>query len=375
MPPRPHRSSRRHFLQFSAAAASGVVLSNCRRTVLQNPSTLPEEPPATAGPNDPLHIYTWSDYVDDDVFDRFTQATGISVEVQTYDSNETMLAKMQAGGGQQFSVIYPSDYMVQQMVELGMLTPLEPERLPGLREDLKEPWQNPTYDPNNAHSVPLSWGTTGLIYNTTRLSPGPTDWDFVWEQQSALAGKITLLDDVRETLGATLKALGYSYNSTNPDQIAAAVDRLRELKPSLAAFQSFGWEAQLLTGDLDLCMTYSHLGNALPLENPDLRYIIPASGSSLWTDTMAMPKTAPNPEATYAWMTFIMAPENAAFAVQRLGFATPSRATFKLLPPDLQTRDTLFPPDEVLARCEGIAPLDPATTELFDQAWTELTSL
>ncbi|MEY3299825.1 MAG: hypothetical protein RLZZ597_3085 [Cyanobacteriota bacterium] len=366
----PLRSSRRRFLQVSAAAASTIALSNCRQR-LQAP--LADGSPTTSGPNDPLHLFTWSDYGDDEVFNRFTASTGIQVEVQTYDSNETMLTKMQSGGGQQFSVLYPSDYMVQQMVELGMLAALDHDRLTGL-QDLREPWQNPAYDPNNTHSVPFSWGTTGLIYDTTRINPGPTDWDFWWDQQDTLAGKITLLDDVRETLGATLKALGHSYNTTNPDHIAAAFERLQTLKPAIAAFQSFGWENQLIAGDLDLCMTYSHLGNALPLEYPNLRYVIPQSGSSLWTDTMVIPKSAPNPDAAYAWINFMMAPENAAFAVERLGFATPSNATFDQLPAELQSRKTLFPPDDVLANCEGIAPLDAATTELFDRAWTELTS-
>jgi spermidine/putrescine transport system substrate-binding protein len=179
---------------------------------------------------------------------------------------------------------------------------------------------------------------------------------------------------VRETLGATLASLGYSYNTTDPQQIEAAFERLRELKPAIAQFSSFGWEDQLIAGDLDLCMTYSHLGNALPAEHPNLRYVIPASGSSLWTDTMVIPKDAPNPAAAYAWLNFMLEPENAAFAVQRLGFATPSQAAFDRLPAELQASETLFPPQTVLANCEGIAPLDEATAARFDRYWTELTS-
>ncbi|PZV07641.1 MAG: polyamine ABC transporter substrate-binding protein [Leptolyngbya sp.] len=361
---RPYRLSRRRFLQFSTAAASSLALANCRRPGANTPE---------AGNSKPLHIYTWSDYVDDEVYDRFTQATGIPIEVQTYDSNETMLAKIQAGGGQQFSILYPSDYMVQQMVELGLLATLDHSRLVGL-DDLRDPWQNPTYDPNNAHSIPLSWGTTGLIYDTTKLSPPPTDWAYLWERQAALTGRLTLLDDVRETLGATLASLGYSYNTTDPGQIEAAFKRLQALKPAIAQFSSFGWEDSLIAGDLDLCMTYSHLGNALPAEHPNLRYVIPNSGSSLWTDAIAIPKDAPNPEAAYAWLNFMLQPENAAFAVQRLGFATPSQSAFELLPAELQASETLFPPESVLANCEGIAPLDAATADLFDRYWTELTS-
>ncbi|MBD2113649.1 MULTISPECIES: ABC transporter substrate-binding protein [Cyanophyceae] len=367
---RPYHFSRRRFLQFSTATVSSLALANCRQsgTNTSDPDGAP-----TDGTNKPLYIYTWSDYVDGEVYDRFTQATGIPIEVQTYDSNETMLAKIQAGGGQQFSILYPSDYMVQQMIELGLLATLDHSKLTGL-EDLRGPWQNPTYDPNNAHSIPLSWGTTGLIYDTTKLSPPPADWAYLWERQDALTGRLTLLDDVRETLGATLASLGYSYNTTDPGQIEAAFKRLQELKPAIAQFSSFGWEDSLIAGDLDLCMTYSHLGNALPAEHPNLRYVIPTSGSSLWTDAIAIPKTAPNPEAAYAWLNFMLEPENAAFAVQKLGFATPSKSAFELLPAELQDSETLFPPESVLANCEGIAPLDTATSDLFDRYWTELTS-
>ncbi|WP_026072341.1 ABC transporter substrate-binding protein [Nodosilinea nodulosa] len=368
MPPRPRPShlSRRRFLRLSAAAGAAVAVANCRP-----PGDSPKA--NSGGSARPLHIYTWADYVDDEVFDRFTQATGTPVEVQTYDSNETMLTKMQAGGGQQFSILYPSDYMVQQMAGLGLLLSLDHTQLKSL-DDLRDPWRSPIYDPNNAHSIPLSWGTTGLIYDSTKLNPPPTDWAYLWEQQAALTGRLTLLDDVRETLGATLASLGYSYNTTNPQHIEAAFKRLQELKPAIAQFSSFGWEDQLIAGDLDLCMTYSHLGNTLPAQHPHLQYIIPSSGTSLWTDTMVIPKDAPNPEAAYAWLNFMMQPENAAFAVERLRFATPSRSAFNLLPAELQNSKTLFPPESVLANCEGIAPLDQAASDLFDRYWTELTS-
>jgi spermidine/putrescine transport system substrate-binding protein len=143
----------------STAAAGAIALANCRRSPFgARPS--PYTPTADPADSDaPLHLYTWADYADDEVFDRFTQSTGIAVVVQTYDSNETMLAKIQAGGGQQFSILYPSDYMVQQMIALGLLATIDHTQLRGL-EDLLPPWQSPTYDPNNAHSVPLSWGTT-----------------------------------------------------------------------------------------------------------------------------------------------------------------------------------------------------------------------
>jgi spermidine/putrescine transport system substrate-binding protein len=360
--------SRRRFLQFSAAAVSTAALANCRPQ-----DTTSSDAGAPSATGEPLHLYTWADYSSDEVYARFTEQTGIQVIADVYDSNETMLAKMQAGGGGQYSLLYPSDYMVQQMIELGLLTPIDAAQLRGL-DDLRDQWQSPPYDPDNAHSVPVSWGTTGLIYDTNVISPGPEDLNYLWENQAELSGKLTLLEDVRETMGAVLKSLGYSYNATNPTEIEAAYNRLRELKPAIASFSSFGWEDQLIAGDLLMSMTYSIVGNALPLDTPSLTYVIPSTGSSVWTDTMVIPQGAPNPEAAYAWINFMLEPENAAFAVEKLRFATPSKSAFELLSSEIKESETLFPPDEVLAKCEGIAPLDEATTELYDKFWTQLTS-
>jgi spermidine/putrescine transport system substrate-binding protein len=373
--PRLFNPSRRRFLQFSAAAMSTVALANCQgRRAGNSQADADAQADPAASSDEPLYIYTWADYSDEGVYQRFTERTGIQVVADVYDANETMLAKMQAGGGRQYSILYPSDYMVQQMIELNLLSEIDKSQLTGL-DSLRDQWQNPPYDPDNQHSVPVSWGTTGLIYDTTVISAGPEDWDYLWDSQSQLSGRMTLLEDVRETMGAVLKSLGYSYNATDPQQIEAAYNRLRELKPAIAAFQSFGWEDRLMAGDLLVSMTYSIVGNALPADNPNLRYVIPESGSSVWTDTMVIPRGAPNPAAAYAWINFMLEPENAAFAVEQLRFATPSEPAFELLPNELKESETLFPPDEVLARCENIAPLDDATTELYDKYWTELASV
>jgi spermidine/putrescine transport system substrate-binding protein len=219
----------------------------------------------------------------------------------------------------------------------------------------------------------MSWGTTGLLYNTSQLDFEPSDWSDLWDNQEQLFRRMTLLDDVREVMGAVLRSLGYSYNSTNPAEIEEAYQRLVELKPALASFQSFGWEDQLLSGDLALVMAYSVDAIAATLEDPSLVYVVPNSGSSLWTDTMVIPKSAPNPEAAYAWMNLFYEPEVSAEVVSRLFFATPIQPAFDLLPDDLKANDDLFPPEEILAKCEGIAPVGEAI-ELYDRLWTELSS-
>ncbi|GAB4234861.1 MAG: extracellular solute-binding protein [Elainellaceae cyanobacterium] len=365
--------TRRRFLQFSAAAFSGAALSNCARSISQNQSSEPEQSTsATAGSEQTLYLYTWADYNSDELYQRFQEQTGIEVVASVYDSNEVMLAKLQSGGGDQFSIIYPSDYIVQDMIASNLLLKFDRDRLQGF-DQIMERWQNPTYDANSAHSIPFNWGTTGLIYNTEVVDDAPTDWNYLWDNQETLSGKMTLLDDVRETMGAVLKSLGYSYNSTDPAEIEAAYNKLIELKPALAGFKTYGWEDQLISGDLAVCMTYSTLGNLLPEENPQLVYVIPESGTSIWTDTIAIPANAPNVDAAYAWINFILEPENAALAAETLQLGTPNQGAFEQLPTAMKENPKLFPPQSILSKSQGLEPIG-ETISLYDEYWTKVQS-
>ncbi|MGF1514956.1 MAG: spermidine/putrescine ABC transporter substrate-binding protein [Elainellaceae cyanobacterium] len=369
--------NRRRFLQLSGAALSGIALANCGRTLSdsstgEDAATSTEESASAGADPDTLYIYTWADYVDDGLLALFTERTGYKAVSDIYDSNETMLARLQAGGGDTYSIIYPSDYMVQEMIGLDLLSELDPSQLEGM-DKIREKWQDPVYDGQNRHSVPVSWGTTGLLYNKTELETPPEDWDYLWENTDAISGRLTLLDDMRETLGAVLRSLGYSYNSKDEGELEEAYQRLLELKPAITDFQSFGYEDQILSGDLLVVMAYSVDAIAATLEDDNLEYIVPASGSSVWTDTMVIPKSAPYAEAAYAWMNFMLDPEVAAKAVETLYFATPNQDAYGLLSDELKENKNLFPPEEVLAECEGIAPVGEAT-ELYEEYWTQLTS-
>jgi spermidine/putrescine transport system substrate-binding protein len=365
---------RRRFLQLSAAALSGAVLSNCARN-LADPNNSEASPTSDSPSPDAktLRIYSWANYTDDELLANFKAKTGIEAVVDTYDSNETMLAKMQAGGGSAYSIIFPSDYMVTQMVELGMLTALDKSRITGL-ENLREKWQNPVYDPENAHSVPATWGTTGMIYDPERLGADLKGWDYLFDKKGQLTRKVTLLNDVREVMGSVLRYLGYSYNTEDLDQIKEAYDQLVQIKPTIANFITNGWEDQLASGDLQISMAYSVDAIYLIQDNPNLEYVVPETGSSIWTDTMVIPKTAPNVDAAYEWLNFMLEPENAAQTVERLKFATPNKAAYEQLPNELKEDEDLFPPEEIISKCEGIAPLSETVTEEFDKYWTQLTS-
>jgi spermidine/putrescine transport system substrate-binding protein len=364
MPRNPY--SRRLFLQQSVAAASGLALSGCGWRLAD------VRPVAPSGDSNKLYLYTWAGYTDRALLQRFTQETGIEVVADVFDSNEVMLAKLQSGGGGVYSIIYPSDYMVRRMRDLRLLVPLDHDRLDGL-DRLFEPYQNPAYDPGNQYSIPISWGTTGLVYNQARLGSDPNDWEYLWENRSRLARRLTLLNDPRETMGAALRRLGYSYNATDPEEIRRAYEALRELRPAIASFTTDAWRDRVVAGDLYAAMSYSADAVGVEEENPDLRYAIPRSGTSLWTDTMAIPITAPNPDGAYAWLNFLLKPDVAASVTETLAFATPNRVAYDLLPPDLAENPSLFPSQEILAKCESVSPVGEATA-LYNRYWTLLTS-
>jgi spermidine/putrescine transport system substrate-binding protein len=359
--------TRRQFLQTSVAAMVASSLSSCGWTLAEVKTT-----PNTQVSSDTLYIYTWAGYTDQDLLDRFREETGLKVVADVFDSNEAMLARLQAGGAGAYSIIYPSEYMVQKMATLGLLTELDHSLLVGL-EDLFPQFQNPGYDPGDRFSVPISWGTTGLIFNSKTLKNYPQDWNYLWENKEKLSKRFTLLNDVREVMGATLRMLGYSYNATDANQIRQAYEKLVTLRPAIASFTTDSWRPQMIVGDLLIAMCYSSDAAEIMEENEDLRYITPDSGSSLWTDTMVIPKSAPNPDAAYKWINFMLQPDIAATLVERLKFATPSRLAYERLPESLRNDPTLFPPESVIARSEAISPVGEAT-EIYERYWTQLTS-
>ncbi|MBE9040000.1 spermidine/putrescine ABC transporter substrate-binding protein [Oscillatoriales cyanobacterium LEGE 11467] len=342
-----------------------MTLSSCGWTLADVRTTV-----QTA--SDVLYIYTWAGYTDRDLLNKFQQETGIRVIADVFSSNEEMLAKLQAGAGGAYSIIYPSDYMVIKMKELGLLTELDRDRLVGL-DQLFPQFESPSYDTDNRYSLPVSWGTTGLIFNKEQLKPAPEDWNYLWDNQGQIYKRATLLNDAREVMGATLRMLGYSYNSTNPKEIQEAYEWLAELKPAISAFTSDAWRSQIVTGDLKIAMGYSFDANEVMEESPDLQYVLPKSGSSLWTDTLVIPSTAPNLEAAYAWMNFMLDPEIAASLCKRLGFAISSQAGFELLPPEIKDNPTLFPSEVALEKSQGLIPI-PEVADLYDRYWTRLTS-
>lgn len=359
-------TNRRQFLQGITALGS-LSLAGCGWRLANIRANSP-----SAGQRDQLYIFTWAQYTDQELLAAFSAQTGMKVLADVYDSNDVMLAKLQVGGGGTYSIIYPSDSAVQKMLDKDLLTEINRDRLVGI-DNLYPRFQNPSYDPENKYSIPFNWGTTGLIYNSEKLETAPEDWDYLWQNKEKLNKRMTLLNDVREVIGATLRMLGYSYNSQNETEIKQAYEKLKVLKPAVSAFDTDAWQNQLLAGDLLLAMCYSSDAVKMSRENPKLKFVIPRSGSTLWTDNLVIPKDAPNLAGAYAWINWILQPEVSAQFTERLNIATPNSAAFELLPTRIQEDENLFPPESSLEKCERVTPLG-KYEELYQRYWTQLTS-
>ena len=170
-----------------------------------------------------MNVYNWGEYIDESVLEDFEAATGIHVNYQMYDSNETMYGKI-AGGGADYDVVIPSDYMIARMIEEDMLEPLNFDNIPNFA-DIDPELKNPEYDPENLYSVPYMWGLMGVIYNKTMVDEADLgSWDLLWNEK--YADDIVMIDNSRDAIGIALKRLGYSYNTTDTAQITEAVDTL-----------------------------------------------------------------------------------------------------------------------------------------------------
>ena len=357
-------TNRRNFLK-KMAAFSTLSLGGCGWRLANVRSNY-----ISSNQSDKLYIYTWTQYTDKELLTTFTTQTGMKVIADVYESNDVMLAKLQAGGGGTYSIIYPSDYMVQKMAEKGLLMAIDHSRLIGL-DNLFPQFHSPSYDPNNRYSIPFNWGTTGLLYNSEKLTNAPEDWEYLWQNQDKLNKRFTLLNDVREVMGATLRMLGYSYNSQNESEIKQAYQKLQILKPAIAAFDTDAWQNKILAGDLAIAMCYSADAVKISKENPKLKFVIPRSGSSLWTDTIVIPKSNPNIAGAYAWINLILQPEVAAKISERLYISTPNQAGFEQLPKVIQENTNLFPPESLLSKCERLTPLG-KFEEIYERYWTQL---
>ncbi|MFN2399392.1 MAG: spermidine/putrescine ABC transporter substrate-binding protein [Gemmatimonadaceae bacterium] len=356
--------TRREFVERVLTAGPGLsavawVLSSCRR----------EDTASSAGDDlgpieKELNIYNWSDYIALDTVSLFEKEFGVEVTYDTYESNEEMVAKLQAGASG-YDIVVPSGYIMPVLLATGLASPLNRKYLTNWG-NLAPMFVNPDFDPGNAHTVPWQWGTTGIAYRRDRIANAPDSWSIFLDPK--LRGKMTQLDDGRDVIASWLKYRSHSVNSVDPRELAAAKSDAITAKRNLKAYISAPVKGQLVSGDVWVAQLFSGDAAQAKLEEPAIEFAIPKEGSTIWLDSLMIPASAPHKRAAHEFMNFILRPEVGASISSATGFGTPNQAAMSLMKAPVP-----YPTPVELSRLEYQRDLG-AGAELWDRTWTEIKS-
>lgn len=316
-----------------------------------------------------LNLYNWTTYIDPEVIKQFEQKFGAKIKYDTFESNESLYAKIKAGNPG-YDIIVPSDYMVKIMVADKLVENLNLANIPN-RKNLSLRFQNLTYDPNNQHSIPYQWGTQGIGYNIKATGGEIDSWAAMFDPK--YKRRVAFQDDMRATLGVTLIYKGFSLNSTSKDEINQAKEALIADRDNILAFHPDTGQDLLAQGQVDLVAEYSGDIFQLMEKNPDIRYVIPKEGTVFWTDNLVIPKGAPNKELAEQFINFILEPAIGAKNSNFIKYASPNQAALDkgLIDQTILKNPSIYPNPEVFTKLKPLEDVGEAT-KLYDEAWTEI---
>lgn len=316
-----------------------------------------------------LNVFNWSNYVAPETIPGFEKEFGVRVRYAVYESNEEMLARVLSGNSG-WDVVFPTHSYVEPMRKLGLLAELDHSRLPNLAH-LSPQFRSPEWDPELRWSVPYMWGGTGIAYNRA-IVPAPVSWADLWRKD--LAGRITMLDDPFEVLGACLKKLGFSLNSTDERELRLAAREAVAQKRLLRAYLNAEVRDQLVAGDVLAAQLWATTAQQAMDASSRLDFVYPSEGFGLYADTAVILRESRRRELAHEFLNYLLRPHVAAAVVRATKTATANGAALALLEERLRRNRTLYPPPEVLARGEWFRPMPAAVQRLRDRLWTEIKS-
>lgn len=315
-----------------------------------------------------LTIYNWGDYIDPNLIKKFEKETSYKVSYETFDSNEAMFTKVQQGGTA-YDITIPSEYMIQKMMKNNMLKKLDRTKIKGM-DAIDPAFKNLAFDPNNDYSIPYFWGTLGIIYNDKFVDKADmTSWNDLWRPE--LQNNIMLIDGAREVLGLALNSDNQSLNSKDMAELTAAKEKLMGMVPNVKAIVAD--EIKMYMSNEESAVAVSFSGEAAEMleNNNHLHYVIPEEGSNLWFDNIVIPKTAKNIEGAYAFINFMLEPENAAINAKYIGYATPNKEAKKLLPKEIVEDEQFYPKEEVIKELQVYEDLGPEYLGVYNDLFLE----
>jgi spermidine/putrescine-binding protein len=340
-------------------AALAVAWGCNRRSAASDDPALPLGPMETR-----LAIYNWSDYIAPDTVRGFERETGVRVTYDTYESNEEMFAKLQAGASG-YDLAVPSSYMLPAMRASNLLAPLHGQYIQG-RGAIAPLFRHPPFDPAEQFTVPWQWGITGIAWRRDLVRTAPSDWGIFFDQR--WRGRMTMMDDGREVLGAMLKHRGRPLNDAEAASLATAKADAIRAKANLRAYKSAPVKADLIAGDVWIAQLWNGDAAQAALDQPAISFVLPGDGSAIWTDSFVLLRDAPHPRAAHAFLEYILRPDVAAKVADATGYGSPNAPALAR-----QRHPVPYPSPEERSRLEYFEDLG-AATELWDRAWTEIKS-
>jgi spermidine/putrescine transport system permease protein len=286
-----------------------------------------------------LNLFGWSEYVPQDVLDGFTAETGIKVNFETYASNEELLSKLVAGGGA-YDIVQPSDYTAEVMIRRGMLAPLDPAKLPNLR-NLGPQYHRLAHDPQAKFTVPYMTGTVGIVVNTDKVKDPIKGYKDVF--QSKHEGRLVVLNDNREIVTWALYSLGLSINDITPAALARARPVVADWVKLVKVFDSDSPKTALLNGDVDIGIVWSGEAAILWNEDKKFQYVLPAEGAHQFVDVLAIPAAAKNKEAAHQFINYLLRPEVSKIISDNFPYTNPNVAARKLLTAEQLANPASYP--------------------------------
>jgi spermidine/putrescine transport system substrate-binding protein len=314
-----------------------------------------------------LNVYNWSAYVAPETIPGFESESGVRVRYATYESNEEMLAKVLTGNSG-WDVVFPTHSRLQPMITYGLVAPLRHDWLSNLG-NLAPEFRAPAWDPQLRWSVPYMWSGTGIVYNR-RVQPAPARWADLWEAR--LSGRLTMLDDPEDLLGACLKKLGLPFGATAESDLRRAEREAVLQKPLLRAYLNAEVRDQLVAGDVLAAQLWSTTAQQAIDSAPQLAFVYPAEGFPFYCDSAVVLKESRRQRLAHQFLDYLLRAPVAAAAAQFTSTATANGAAQALLPERMRVNPTLYPPPEVFQQGEWPRALPPATQKLRDRIWTEI---
>ena len=346
-------------LRFAAAVCAGLSLAVFGT--------------AAEAESEKIVISNWDGYMPGDLLENFTKETGIATELALHATNEEIMGKLTASGGKGFDVVFVSSPFAEALAHLGLAAKLDHGKLPNLKNLYPEAAKL-GYDEGNQHSVPYAWGTTGLCYRSDLVAGEPDSWNDLLKPKPELVGKVTMLATDRWLLGAGLKALGYSVNSTNDAEIKAARDLLIEAKKSLLAYDDTTFYSKLVSGEASLVHAWDGWCNYGIADNDKIRFVIPKEGSDLWVDTMVVTSASEHKDAAQKFIDYVLRADTGKWVAENILYKVPNKAAMDALDPGLLTAypNMAMTPASLL-KLEALRDIG-AAQKAYTRAVTEITA-